>query len=115
MRKLMQVAILVAAMAGLMGSSSAWAADTYKFNLYNKSSEYTIIGFYTYEDGKWSKNWIDFTLSPGENAEMDWGSDEGNCVVPFRVAWKGYEAEKFSVDFCKVHNLYMKDQGFSFD
>lgn len=107
--------ILIAALLGLAAIPSAMAGDSYKFNLHNKSSDYTIIGFYTYESGKWSKNWIDFTLKPGEEAEMDWGSDEGNCVVPFKVDWKGYEAEKFSVDFCKVHNLYMKDSGFRFD
>jgi hypothetical protein len=113
MRKLSP--IVIAALFGIVVAHPAIAGDTYKFNLHNQSSDYTITGFRTYEDGKWSKNWIDFTLKPGEEAEMDWGSDEGNCVVPFKVEWKGYQAEKFSVDFCKVHNLYMKDSGFKYD
>lgn len=46
---------------------------------------------------------------------MDWGSSEGACVVPFRVGWVGYEAEQFKVDWCKLKNLYMKDEGFSVD
>jgi hypothetical protein len=108
-------AIMVAAFFGLISINSAVAGDSYKFNLHNQSSDSVITGFYTFEDGKWSKNWINFTLKPGEESEMDWGSDEGNCVVPFKVGWKGYEADKFSVDFCKVHNLYMKDSGFKFD
>jgi len=105
------------AFAGLTAFASlpANAADSYKFNLHNKSSQYVINGFRTFEKGEWSKNWIDFTLKPGEAAEMDWGSDEGNCVVPFRVSWVGYEAEKFSVDWCKVKNIYMKDEGFTWD
>ena len=106
----------LAILAALTGTAvSAQAADTYKFNLHNKSSDYVINGFRTYENGAWSKNWIDFKLKPGESAEMDWGSDEGNCVVPFKVDWVGYESEKFSVDWRKVKNIYMKDQGFSFD
>ena len=114
MRKL----AFLCAVAGLTVATSlpAAAGDTYKFNLHNKSSQYVINGFRTYENGKWSKNWIDFTLKPGESAEMDWGSDDdGTCVVPFRVSWVGYEAEKFSVDWCKVSNIYMKDEGFAWD
>ena len=106
-------ACLVAGMAAIAATPAA--ADSYKFNLHNKSSEYVINGFRTFENGEWSKNWIDFTLKPGEASEMDWGSSEGKCVVPFRVSWVGYEAEKFSVDWCKVHNIYMKDNGFTYD
>ena len=113
MRKLAFLCLL----AGMTVATAlpAAAGDTYKFNLHNKSSQYVINGFRTYENGKWSKNWIDFTLKPGEVAEMDWGSDEGNCVVPFRVGWVGYEAEQFKVDWCKVNNIYMKDDGFTYD
>ena len=112
MRTLMVCAALLGAM---LGAQPAWAGDSYKFNLHNRSSEYTITGFYTYEGGRWSKNWIDFTLKPGEEAEMDWGSDAGTRVVPLQGGSKGYDADPFPVAFRPVHNLYMKDQGFTFD
>lgn len=117
MRKLAFLCLLAGMTAGMSVGAAlpAAAGDTYKFNLHNKSSQYVINGFRTFEGGKWSKNWIDFTLKPGETAEMDWGSDEGNCVVPFRVGWVGYEAEQFKVDWCKVSNIYMKDDGFTYD
>lgn len=110
-----KLALLCAIGLTALGSASAALADTYKFTLHNRSSGYVINGFRTFEDGKWSKNWIDFTLKAGESAEMDWGTDEGNCVVPFRVSWVGYETEQFKVDWCKVSNIYMKDQGFTWD
>lgn len=104
----------IAAALGAL-SATAQAAETYKFNLHNKSTDSVINGFRTYENGAWSKNWINFTLKPGEAAEMDWGSNDGNCVVPFKVSWIGYDAEQFKVDWCKVKNIYMLDKGFSFD
>lgn len=113
MRRLALFCLLAGISVG--ASAPATAAETYKFNLHNKSTQYVINGFRTFEGGQWSKNWIDFTLKPGESAEMDWGSSEGACVVPFRVGWVGYEAEQFKVDWCKLKNLYMKDEGFSFD
>ncbi len=112
MRKVLFLCVM-AVLAGF--GAAAQAADSYKFNLHNKSSDSVINGFRTFEGGKWSKNWIDFTLKPGELAEMDWGSAEGNCVVPFKVSWIGYDAEQFKVDWCKVRNIYMKDNGFTFD
>ncbi len=47
---------------------------------------------------------------------MDWFSNEGDCVVPFRVSWDNYGADDFKIDWCKgVDNIYMKDKGFSWD
>jgi hypothetical protein len=81
MRKL----ALLCAVAGLTATTAATAAaGTYKFNLHNESSRCVIDGFQTYEDGEWSEDWMDFKLKPGETAEMDWGTDEGDCVVRSR-------------------------------
>jgi hypothetical protein len=47
---------------------------------------------------------------------MDWYSDEGACVVPFRVSWVDYGAEDFSIDWCQnVENIYMEDVGFTWN
>ena len=58
-------------------------ADSYKFKLHN-DSQYAITGFQTYEDGRWS-TWSGVDVAPGETQVMDWQSDEGDCVAPFRV------------------------------
>ncbi|GEO80892.1 hypothetical protein ROR02_10230 [Pararhodospirillum oryzae] len=96
------------------GITPASASD-YKFKLYNMTTQYTVNGFKTYEDGEWSANWLDETIKPGEYADMDWNSNEGDCVVPFRVSWIGYETEQYQVDWCKVSNIYLHDNGFTWD
>lgn len=99
----------------LAGTSPSWASD-YAFRLHNKADGYTINGFYTFQDGRWSDNWLNGRIRPGESVGMDWNSNEGNCVVPFRVSWDNYGADDFKLDWCKgVSNVYMKDKGFSWD
>src|ERR1700733_13403658 len=89
-------------------ASTAFAGETYKFHLLNKTTQYTITGFQTYEDGKWS-TWSDVKLAPGDETDMDWGSSEGDCVVPFRVVYADVETEQYKVDWCKVHNITVTD------
>jgi hypothetical protein len=92
------------------------SASDYAFRLHNRADGYTINGFYTYQDGQWSDNWLDGRIRPGQAVDMDWFSNQGNCVVPFRVSWDNYGAEDFKVDWCKgISNIYMKDKGFSWD
>jgi hypothetical protein len=104
------------ALAALL-SHSAWAGE-YAFKLHNKAPGYNIVGFSTYQDGQWSKNWLDKgdRIRPGQSVSMDWNSDGGDCVVPFRVTWENYGSEQFKLDWCKgVHNVYMLEQGFRWD
>ena len=54
-------------------AGSALAADTYKFNLFNNTTKYTITGFQTYEKDKWD-TWSNVNLAPGDKAVMDWNS-----------------------------------------
>jgi hypothetical protein len=99
----------------LVPASQAVASD-YAFKLHNRSSDWTITGFYTLQDGNWSENWLDGRINAGESVRMDWNSNAGNCVVPFRVRWADYGAEDFKIDWCKgVSNIYMKDKGFTWD
>jgi hypothetical protein len=88
-------------------------ADSYKFVLHNES-KYAITGFQTYEDGKWS-TWSGVNVAPGESANMDWNSDAGDCVVPFRIIYKDVETEQYKVDWCKIGNIRVHDDSVTAD
>jgi hypothetical protein len=91
----------------------ATAAD-YKFHLYNKTTKYTIKGFQTYENEKWS-TWTGVALAPGEDQNMNWGANEGSCTVPFRIVYEEIQTEQYSVDWCKVKNIYVTDDNVTYD
>jgi hypothetical protein len=88
-------------------------ADSYKFKLQN-DSQYAITGFQTYEDGKWS-TWSGVDVPPGETQTMDWQSNEGDCVVPFRIIYKDVETEQYKVDWCKIRNIRVHDDSVTAD
>lgn len=88
-------------------------AETYKFTLHNES-KYPITGFQTYEDGKWS-TWSGVGVDAGESQVMDWNSDEGDCVVPFRIIYKDVETEQYKVDWCKISNIRVHDDSVTAD
>ena len=92
-------------------------AGDYAFRLHNHADGYTINGFYTYQEGQWSDNWLGgIRIRPGEYIDLDWFSDEGPCVVPFRVNWIDYGYDDFTIDWCQdVDNIYMENVGFSWD
>lgn len=91
----------------------------YDFDLYNRTSGWVLNGFYTNEDGKWSKNWLSAKLQPGKSFHMMWNSasDTGACVVPFKLTWDDYDsAEIYKLDWCKgIKNVYLKDNTFTVD
>ncbi|HMJ08687.1 MAG TPA: hypothetical protein VK468_06760 [Pyrinomonadaceae bacterium] len=91
----------------------------YDFDLYNRTSGWVLNGFYTQEDGKWSKNWLSSKLQPGKSFRMQWSSasNNGDCVVPFKVTWDGYDtAELYKLDWCKgIKSVYLKDDTFTVD
>jgi hypothetical protein len=105
MKSLLRLAV-IAAIA--LFAVTGMAAETYKFHLINKTTKYTITGFETLENGTWSK-WTGVSVAPGEEIDMDWGSNAGNCVVPFRVLYAEIETEQYQVDWCKVHNIIVSD------
>ena len=101
--------------AMLFLSTFAHAGD-YDFRLHNRSSGWIIDGFYTYQNGRWSKNWLRNPIVAGQGVNMHWASDEGDCVVPFRVHWRDYGSEDHRLDWCKgVSHVYMKDKGFTWN
>lgn len=107
---------ILAAAAALAMSASSFA-ENYNFNLHNRANGWVIDGFYTYQNGKWSKNWLTTQVEPGQAVEMLWNSQEGSCVVPFRVSWVDWGTQDFTMDWCANNptNVYMKDKGFDWD
>jgi hypothetical protein len=97
------VALVLATLA-----TTALAGDNYKFHLINKTTKYTITGFQTYENGTWS-TWSGVTLAPGEETDMNWGANTGDCVVPFRVIYAEIQTEQYKVYWCKVQNIMVSD------
>lgn len=91
----------------------------YDFDLYNRTSGWVLNGFYTQEDGKWSKNWLTYKLPVGKSFRMQWSSasDKGDCVVPFKVTWDDYDKpEVYRLDWCKgIKSVYLKDDTFTVD
>ena len=93
------------------------SAQNYNFYLHNRANGWVINGFYTYQDGRWSRNWLTSRIQPGRNVPLVWNSQQGDCRVPFRVSWVDFGAQDFTMDWCRNNptNIYMKDEGFSWD
>ncbi len=104
---------LLAFVCGMFAAmASASAASDYPFKLHNRSQGWTIIGFQTFQDGGWSRNWLDAPIAAGEVANMDWNSNAGDCSIRFRVTWADYGAQEHRADFCRLKNLIMLNEGF---
>lgn len=91
----------------------------YDFDLYNRTTGWVLNGFYTKENGKWSKNWLSTKLGVGKSVHMVWSStsNEGDCVVPFKTTWDDYDKpEEHTLDWCKgIKSVYLKDDTFTVD
>ena len=96
--------VLCVGLAAALGCGPA-LAESYKFTLYNHS-KYAISGFQTYENGKWD-TWTDVSVDQDEHQELDWNSNEGNCVVPFRIIYEDVQTEQYKVDWCKIKNIHV--------
>jgi len=94
-------------------ASTSASAETYKFTMHNES-KYAISGFQTFEDGKWS-TWSGVAVEPGESQSMDWNTDAGDCVVPFRIIYKEVQTEQYKVDWCKISNIRIHDDSVTAD
>jgi hypothetical protein len=106
MRNTLKALAVLGVALGALGSNPAHA-DSYKFTL-NNTSQYEITGFQTYEDEKWS-TWSGVNVPPGGSQIMDWQSSAGACTVPFRIIYKDVETEQYSVNWCKISNIWVTD------
>ena len=99
----------------IVGSASSASSRDYSFTLNNRSQGWVISGFYTFQDGQWSSNWLQSRVRAGSSMPLEWNSNSGACVVPFRVQCVDYGSQDFSVNWCtrNIRNLNMLNEGFS--
>jgi hypothetical protein len=43
------------------------------------------------------------------------GRHTGKCTVPFRIMYEEIKTEQYSVDWCKVKNIYVTDDNVTYD
>jgi hypothetical protein len=101
------VRTIAAAFLGLALTAGAAHADSWKFDVHNKSKS-VVKAFRTKEDGKWSGNWIrGDRIKPGDTFEMDFGTSEGQCVVRTQITFTDDSYFDYDVDYCNVEALYI--------
>lgn len=104
--------------AMLIGAVVPASAQNYDFYLHNRSEGWVINGFYTFQNGRWSSNWLRGSrISPGRSVDLYWNSQAGACRVPFRVSWVDWGSQDFTMDWCRNNprNIYMQNEGFTWD
>lgn len=90
----------------IAGATMPAIAAGWEFGLYNNTNE-TIVGFRTKENGAWSGNWLSQKVGPGDVFDMDFGTDEGDCVVRTQVTFSDGSYFDYDVDYCEVSNLHV--------
>lgn len=95
-------------------ASLAVAGEHWKFNVVNKSNT-AALEFRTQEDGKWSANWITERIEPGDTFNMDFGVNKGDCAVRTQIHFADGGKFDAPVDYCKVTNIYIRDDGLTWD
>ncbi len=59
----------------------------------------------TKEDGEWSENWISNRVETGDEIELDFETDEGNCTVRTQIRFTDGTFFDADVDYCKASLL----------
>lgn len=85
-------------------------AKEWKFDLVNKSAA-DVLSFKTQEGGKWSDNWLEENVAPGETFEMDFGTDEGDCKVRTRITFSDKTYVDANIDYCEAKTITVRNTG----
>lgn len=93
-----------AAMVAMCASQASAAEKEWKFDVVNKSNS-AAVEFRTQEDNEWSENWISNRIEPGDEIELDFGTDEGNCTVRTQIRFIDGTFFDADVDYCKASLL----------
>ena len=88
----------------LLVSHAVEAAGHWEFEVENRSNA-SIVGFRTHENGRWSVNWIDVRIRPGDSFDMDFGTTQGDCVVRTQIRFSDGGYFDRLVDYCKITRL----------
>ena len=99
------IAAAVVTLSALSAPSfSEDASKHWKFMVENKSND-TVVEFRTQEDGEWSENWIDQRIEPGDDIELDFETDEGDCDVRTQIRMVDGTYFDARVNYCKATTL----------
>jgi hypothetical protein len=91
---------------------AARAGNHWKFIVVNKSSS-AVTSFTTQEDDEWSDNWLNEKIRPGDEFTMDFGTDQGDCVVRTKIKFTDGTYFDDDVNYCKVTRLYIHEKSVS--
>lgn len=94
----------------LSAATPALAKKSWKFELINKSAAH-VTSFKTREAGKWSANWLEENVAPGETFEMDFGTDEGDCSIRTRIDFTDDTYVDASIDYCEADEITVRNNG----
>ncbi|MDN3720323.1 hypothetical protein QW131_16705 [Roseibium salinum] len=97
-------------MALLVSATAALAQGTGSqgyFQVYNNTSENTVVGFYTNDGSGWSDNWLSGPLAPGESVQAEFLASTGNCAQTLQVGWLGENDDEvlddpIDIDICEI-------------
>jgi hypothetical protein len=88
--------------AALFAPVLAEEGKHWKFNVVNKGNA-PVVEFRTQEDGEWSENWIGERIEPGDDLELDFETDEGECAVRTQIRFTDGTFFDADVDYCKAN------------
>lgn len=99
-------------MVASLAMSSETIAKNRHLELRNDAGA-TIEAFTTYDsaDGDWTANWLDKNLAPGDEADMDFDSPSGDCVVVVQIHFTDGRHFQQKVDFCKAKSIAINKTG----
>jgi hypothetical protein len=85
-------------------------SKSWKFELINRSAAH-VTTFRTQENGKWSKNWLEENVAPGETFDMDFGTDQGDCTVRTRITFTDNTYVDANIDYCNADKITVRNSG----
>ncbi|WP_041375412.1 hypothetical protein [Polymorphum gilvum] len=97
------------ALALLIAATVNASAGQWLFDLENRS-EFSVTSFRTQENGQWSDNWLNEIVAPGEVFEMDFGTDEGDCVVRTRIEFTDNTYIDANIDYCDISVITVRNK-----
>lgn len=104
----MKKAVFTGVLIGLVVAASGASANQWLFDLENRSAA-SITSFRTQESGRWSGNWLEEIVLPGETFVMDFGTDQGDCTVRTRIEFTDNTYVDANIDYCNMSTITVRN------
>ncbi|MFN4057993.1 MAG: hypothetical protein ACK4HW_07410 [Roseinatronobacter sp.] len=111
-----------AALALLITPAFAQTGAQGIFSVHNDTQGSVVVGFYVSDDlDSFSDNWLEDPIMPGEAFEAQFFADSGACINYFVIGWLGADLnsevldDPVEIDICQATNVYLEENGISFD